>query len=87
MTCCHNWTPRCRRVLRPYGGLFAGLCLSSVPLPLAVEDVFAGPIQFPVVPENPLVIIALPDGRARGAAQVVDPLRGVGFVRADDRAQ
>lgn len=52
-----------------------------------VPDILPNPIQFSLVPNDTLVVIALPDWCRRFGMKTIDALRDDGFELTDDRAQ
>ncbi len=59
----------------------------QIPFQGVVDDVFTGAGQFILVPDNPFVIIALPDRTAGVVADDVDAFGGLVFEISDNLSQ
>src|SRR3972149_2639206 len=84
----HETINRFRRVLRPYGRFGStvvhGIIRIIHPLSRVLPDVLADTREVRLVADDVLVIIPLPDRRARSAADIVDATGCVRFERSHD---
>src|SRR2546422_11644411 len=64
------------------------LVLSCLGPPIRVrEDIASSAMQFAIVSDDTVIVVALPHGGCRGAPRFVDPLCGGGFERSHDGSE
>src|SRR5439155_12778460 len=64
------------------------LVLSCLGPPIRVrEDIASSAMQFAIVSDDTVVVVALPHGGCRGVPRLVDPLCGGGLERSHDGSQ